>query len=52
MTDDANDDMNDMTADTPELDTPELDTPEAGTDARRRALLARATETDTMVTDA
>ena len=31
MTDDANDDMNDMT-DTPELDTPELDTPEAGTD--------------------
>lgn len=31
MTDDANDDMNDMT-DTPELDTPELDTLEAGTD--------------------
>ena len=29
-----------------------LSCPEAGTDARRRALLSRATETDTMVTDA
>lgn len=29
-----------------------LSCPEAGTDPRRRALLARATETDTMVTDA
>ena len=36
MTDDANDDMNDMT-DTPELDTPELDTLEAGTDVSELA---------------
>ena len=32
MTDHANDDMNDMTADTPELDTPELDASEVTTD--------------------
>lgn len=35
-----------------QLGTAFLSTPEAGTDAHRRALLARATEEDTMVTDA